>query len=63
MELAGTVIDITRAQMGATIPLAPVDASTWLRAVGLMIAIGLIVGALPAIRGMRLRIVDALAGR
>ena len=61
--LAGTVIDITRSQMGNTIPLAPVDASTWLRSVGLMIAIGLIVGALPAIRGMRLRIVDALAGR
>ena len=61
--LAGTVVDVTRAQMGPTIPLAPVDAATWLRAVGLMIAIGLVVGALPAIRGMRLRIVDALSGR
>lgn len=61
--LAGTVVDITRAKLGPSIPLSPVDASTWLRAVGLMIAIGLIVGALPAIRGMRLRIVDALAGR
>jgi putative ABC transport system permease protein len=30
---------------------------------GLMVLIGLIVGALPARRGMRLRIVDALAGR
>jgi hypothetical protein len=29
----------------------------------LMVLIGLIVGALPARRGMRLRIVDALAGR
>jgi putative ABC transport system permease protein len=61
--LAGVVIDVARAQMGATIPLAPVDASTWLRALALMIAIGLIVGALPALRGMRLRIVDALSGR
>jgi putative ABC transport system permease protein len=61
--LAGTVVDVTRAQMGPTIPLAPVDAATWLRAVVLMIAIGLVVGALPAIRGMRLRIVDALSGR
>jgi putative ABC transport system permease protein len=61
--LAGVAIDILRAQMGAQIPLAPVDASTWLRAVGLMVAIGLVVGALPAIRGMRLRIVDALSGR
>jgi putative ABC transport system permease protein len=61
--LAGVVIDITRAQLGSQIPLAPVDGSTWLRAVGLMIAIGLLVGALPAMRGMRLRIVDALSGR
>jgi putative ABC transport system permease protein len=61
--LAGVAIDIVRAQTGGTVPLAPVDASTWVRAVGLMIAIGLIVGALPAIRGMRLRIVDALSGR
>jgi putative ABC transport system permease protein len=29
----------------------------------LMVAIGLIVGALPATRAMRLKIVDALAGR
>jgi len=29
----------------------------------LMLAIGLVVGVLPALRGMRLRIVDALAGR
>jgi putative ABC transport system permease protein len=63
LVLAAVVIDITRAQMGAQIPLAPVDASTWLRAVGLMIGIGLLVGALPARRGMRLRIVDALSGR
>jgi putative ABC transport system permease protein len=29
----------------------------------LMLGIGLVVGVLPALRGMRLRIVDALAGR
>jgi putative ABC transport system permease protein len=29
----------------------------------LMIVIGVIVGLLPAVRGMRLNIVDALAGR
>jgi putative ABC transport system permease protein len=61
--LAGLVIDITRAQMGDTIPLAALDGSIWLRAVGIMIAIGLVVGALPAVHGMRLRIVDALSGR
>jgi len=31
--------------------------------VGLMLAIGLVVGVLPALRAMRLNIVDALAGR
>jgi putative ABC transport system permease protein len=31
--------------------------------VGLMVLIGLVVGALPAWRAMRLNIVDALAGR
>ena len=61
--LAGVVVDITRAQAGSAVPLAPVDAATWARAVVLMVAIGLAVGALPAIRGMRLRIVDALSGR
>ena len=35
----------------------------WVTAVGLMVAIGLLVGALPALRAMRLNIVDALAGR
>jgi hypothetical protein len=29
----------------------------------LAVAIGMIVGVLPALRGMRVRIVDALAGR
>jgi putative ABC transport system permease protein len=43
--------------------LASLDISVWMEAVGLMVLIGLIVGALPALRGMRLRIVDALSGR
>jgi putative ABC transport system permease protein len=52
LALAGVVVDIVRARIGNTVPLAPLDASIWL-----------IVGALPAVRGMRLRIVDALSGR
>jgi putative ABC transport system permease protein len=63
MALAGVVIDIVRAQLGNNLPLAPLDAPIWLEGLGLMVAIGLIVGALPAMRGMRLRIVDALSGR
>lgn len=37
--------------------------STWALGAALMVGIGLVVGCLPALRGMRLRIVDALAGR
>jgi putative ABC transport system permease protein len=57
------VVDAARAAMGPNLPLASLDVSVWLQAMGLMVAIGLIVGALPAMRGMRLRIVDALSGR
>jgi putative ABC transport system permease protein len=63
MALAGVVIGVVRAKLGNTIPMAPLDASIWLLGIALMAAIGLIVGALPALRGMRLRIVDALSGR
>ena len=35
----------------------------WLTGLALMLGIGLVVGALPAMRAMRLKIVDALAGR
>jgi putative ABC transport system permease protein len=40
-----------------------VGLAIWLQGLGLMAVIGLLVGVLPARRGMRLRIVDALAGR
>ena len=63
MALAGVVIGVVRAKLGNTIPLARLDASIWLLGIALMAAIGVIVGALPALRGMRLRIVDALSGR
>ena len=48
---------------GGMIQLPPIGASSWIEGVVLMLVIGLTVGALPAMRGMRLRIVDALAGR
>jgi putative ABC transport system permease protein len=44
------------------IPLQPVGGVVWIRGLAVAIFIGLVVGALPAIRGLRLRIVDALAG-
>lgn len=61
--LAGIAVSTLKANVGASLPLSPVGAEIWLRGLGLMVVIGLIVGALPARRGMRLRIVDALAGR
>jgi putative ABC transport system permease protein len=63
VALSSVVVDAARAAMGPNLPLASLDVSVWLQAMGLMVAIGLIVGALPAMRGMRLRIVDALSGR
>ena len=48
---------------GGMIQLPPIGASSWLEGVVLMILIGIVVGVLPALRGMRLKIVDALAGR
>ena len=48
---------------GGVLNLPRVGASSWALGVVLMLAIGLVVGALPAMSAMRLRIVDALAGR
>lgn len=44
-------------------PLQPGSGTMWVRGLAVAILIGLVVGALPAVRGLRLRIVDALAGR
>lgn len=62
LALAELVVSIIRARLGA-VPMLPVGGEIWLQGLGLMALIGLLVGALPARRGMRLRIVDALAGR
>jgi putative ABC transport system permease protein len=45
------------------INIPPLGLHGWLTALGLMAAIGVLVGVLPALRAMRLNIVDALAGR
>lgn len=45
------------------IPILPVGREVWIRGLMLATAIGVLVGVLPALRGMRLRIVDALSGR
>jgi putative ABC transport system permease protein len=61
--LSAVLGPIISAGSGGTISLPDVRWQSWATAIGLMVAIGLLVGALPAIRAMRLNIVDALAGR
>lgn len=63
LALAGLAVSALTLALGGSLPLLPVGGEIWLRGLVLMILIGLLVGVLPALRGMRLRIVDALAGR
>jgi putative ABC transport system permease protein len=62
LAVATVVVIGVRAAVGTDVPMLPVAGSIWLRGMELAVAIGLIVGVLPAVQGMRLRIVDALAG-
>jgi putative ABC transport system permease protein len=65
LGLGGAVVSAVRTSlpaMGPTSPMVPVGEAIWLRGLGLMVLTGLVVGALPALKGMRLRIVDALSG-
>ncbi|NZA26971.1 ABC transporter permease [Luteimonas sp. SJ-92] len=63
LGLAAVLSPIVTSASGGVISLPPIGLQSWLLGLGLMVAIGLLVGALPALRGMRLNIVDALAGR
>jgi len=63
LALAAGLGPIISVGSGGTISMPPVGVNSWLLGLALMIAIGLLVGALPALRAMRLNIVDALAGR
>ncbi|HEY0504369.1 MAG TPA: FtsX-like permease family protein [Lysobacter sp.] len=63
MALAAVLMPgISKASRGL-IQLPHVPSETWMMGIGLMVVIGVVVGLLPALRGMRLSIVDALAGR
>ena len=63
LGLAALLVPIVTAATGGMIPLPGILAQTWLIGLLLMVAIGVIVGLLPAVRAMKLNIVDALAGR
>jgi len=63
LGIAALIVPAVSAGSGGMLNLPSVDAHSWILGLVLMIAIGLLVGALPALRAMRLNIVDALAGR
>ncbi len=64
MGLADLIIPGLNTALAGAFPALPgLGWHGWLSALGLMLMIGLVVGVLPALRGMRLKIVDALAGR
>lgn len=61
LALAGVIVPALGASSGGMLVLPPVAGATWLLGIVLAVAIGALVGALPATQAMRLRIVDALA--
>ncbi len=63
LVLAGALVKAVSAGSNGMIQLDTVPTATWLVGLGLMLGIGIVVGTLPALRAMRLSIVDALAGR
>jgi putative ABC transport system permease protein len=63
LGIAALMIPGVSAASGGMIQLPSVLPQTWAVGIALMLAIGLVVGLLPALRARRLKIVDALAGR
>jgi putative ABC transport system permease protein len=63
LGLATVMVPAVAAGSGGMLNLPGVGANSWVLGLVLMVAIGLLVGLLPALRAMRLNIVDALAGR
>jgi len=63
MGLATPLIPVISQASNGMLFLAPMGAGNWALGAGLMLAIGVVVGALPAWSAMRLNIVDALARR
>jgi len=63
LGLAALVLPLISGRTGGQLPALAVMPSTWLFGLALMLGLGLLIGIPPAWRAMRLRIVDALAGR
>jgi len=63
LVLAAVLMPLVSSASGGAIQLPTVLPQTWAMGLLLMLLIGAVVGLLPALRAMRLKIVDALAGR
>ena len=65
LALAAIAVSVARAKLGSILSswMPVVAGNIWLGGLSLAVLVGLIVGAMPARRGLRLRIVDALSGR
>jgi putative ABC transport system permease protein len=63
LALVSILTPAVTAGSGGVLNLPTVGGRSWGLGIGLALVIGLIIGALPAMRAMRLNIVDALAGR
>ena len=61
MLLPAALLPQLNGKLGAQLPPLVVSASSWVSGIGIMLAIGLVVGLPPALRAMHVRIVDALA--
>jgi len=58
--LANGVLPIIAAKTGGIVPFRSMGPGGWISGIVMMLIVALVVGGLPAIRAMRLRIVDAL---
>ena len=63
LAIATLLMPAVSAASGGAIQLGTVPPATWLLGLALMVGLGIVVGAQPALRAMRLKIVHALAGR
>jgi putative ABC transport system permease protein len=63
LGIAAVLMPAISSASSGVVNLSTVPTATWLLGVALMIVIGFIVGTPPALRAMRLSIVDALAAR
>ncbi len=60
LGLVSVIVPGLAAASGGMMPVHGVSGATWLLGVGLMLAFGIVVGLAPALRAMRLNMVDAL---